>query len=440
MPRKPKKLYLHILPAFVAVAFLALGLVALGGYGFLDRLLLNDQTRNLETQGRILSGEFSFLLSTGRESWVDQRCESLGRETGYRYTVILSDGKVAGDSIIGVAEAENHLERPEVRKALGGEMAVDVRTSRSTGDKYLFVAIPLNSSGPKGVLRIAKPFNAMMAVLRTIYFRFLVGLLIVLGMVLLFSLELARKAARKLARPLQRMVSFLIHVGDDGSPGEEFDETGAPEEYMEVQKAAEGLTNRFKWAIVGSRQREDELRDRASQLDRVAHYDPLTGFPNRTMLYPAIEEAVKRAAEEGGNLAVMFCDLDRFKAVNDTLGHETGDILLQRFAQRMKTVVGGRAMVARLGGDEFCALVENVADREEIASLARNILEGMEQPFVVGDQVLEMTMSIGISLFPSDGTTRQELLHAADMAMYAVKRAGRDGFAFSLEGVGFPAS
>lgn len=433
MSYKPGKLFMHLFPPFLAVAILTLSIVALTGYGFLDRLLMKDEIRDLETQGQILSSEFRFLLSSGRESWIDRRCESLGRKTGYRYTVILPDGWVVGDSILGVPEAENHLERPEVKKALTGAVAGDLRTSRSTGEKYLFVAVPLDPSALRGVLRIARRFDVMTAIVRTTYFRFLMGLLLILGVALLFSLELARKVTRKLVRPLERMVSFLFHVGNDGTAREVFDESGVPAEFKEVQETTEEVLGRLKGTIAGLRQRGDDLRNRANDLDRVAHYDPLTGLPNRAKLYPAMEEAVNRAAEEGSRLAVLFFDLDRFKGVNDTYGHETGDILLQMLAERLKTTVEERGMTARLGGDEFCVLLERIDDRGEVVSLAQSILDETGRPFEIEGHRLEMTISIGISLFPQDGSSRQELLHAADMAMYGVKRAGRAGFAFFRE-------
>lgn len=430
MTRKPKKLYLFLLPTFVAVAFLALGIVALGGYGFLDRLLLGEQEENLETQAKILRDEINYLLLAGRDRLIDERCESLGRETGYRYTVILAGGEVVGDSAVGVAEMDNHLARPEVRKALNGEVAVDMRDSLSTGEKFLFVAVPLNSGDPRGVLRIAKPFDSMMAVLKTAYFRFLSGLLLVLGVALLFSLGFARR----LTRPLERLVGFVRGIGDDGTPVGELDETGFPTEFLDLRDAILTMLGRLKGYIVKLTERGHDLEEKTSKLDRLAHYDPLTGLPNRTMLYPAVEGALSRAREEGTELALLFFDLDRFKEVNDSFGHETGDLLLQAVAERLKTRVGNRVLVARLGGDEFCVLSENATGRDEAIFLARTILQEMERPFEIRSHVLKMTLSIGISLFPGDGETREELLHAADMAMYDAKRNGRGSFAFVCEG------
>ncbi len=402
MTRRPVKLYLYLFPAFSGVALFCLILMGLAAYGLFDRLLTDEETRNLAVQSRILTGEFDYLLSAGKIDLVDDRCDALGKATGYRYTVILRNGNVIGDSAVKAPGMENHLSRPEVQKALQGVPAVDIRESRTTGEAYLYAAVPLDG-GRMGVLRIARPYNQILGVLDTFYFRFLLILLLCLGVALLLSLGLARK----LGRSLQRIVAFVRGVSVDESPLGEVETEGFPFEVVELKDCIVGLLSRFKLKV--------------GRLDRLAHYDSLTGLPNRTRLYQVMEEALKSAGGED-RYAVLFFDIDRFKEVNDTLGHRAGDLLLTEVARRLETLAGEDRILARLGGDEFCGFLKLRHGSGEAREVSRRIDERILTPFRVEGRELVVSLSVGIALFPEDGRTRRELLHAADMAMYEVKR------------------
>jgi diguanylate cyclase (GGDEF)-like protein/PAS domain S-box-containing protein len=160
-----------------------------------------------------------------------------------------------------------------------------------------------------------------------------------------------------------------------------------------------------------------------------ATHDPLTGLPNRTLLFDALEVAVAKARDENAMLALLLMDLDRFKEVNDTFGHHFGDALLRQVAFRLQNQLRGNDMVARLGGDEFAMIVPDTADEHAAALAARRVLNALELPFVVEGQVLDVGASIGIALYPTHGTDVRTLLRGADVAMYQAKE-NQSGYSF----------
>jgi diguanylate cyclase (GGDEF)-like protein/PAS domain S-box-containing protein len=172
------------------------------------------------------------------------------------------------------------------------------------------------------------------------------------------------------------------------------------------------------------------LQDRTSYL---AHHDPLTSLPNRLLFFDQLKHALTLARRRETPFAVLYLDLDGFKAVNDTLGHEAGDTLLAAMAARITDSVRSSDTVARMGGDEFTILLEDLGDRAHAAEVAQLILDKVAEPCLVGATVLTLGASLGISFFPGDGENADELLSAADAAMYAAKRGGKGGFRFASE-------
>ncbi|MGH8738046.1 MAG: putative bifunctional diguanylate cyclase/phosphodiesterase [Burkholderiales bacterium] len=166
------------------------------------------------------------------------------------------------------------------------------------------------------------------------------------------------------------------------------------------------------------RQTEEKLRI-------VATHDPLTALPNRTLLHERLSHALAGAQRHNRPLAVLLVDLDRFKHVNDTLGHEAGDTLLQVAARRLYDCLRETDTIARQGGDEFVVLMDELSDREPIARLSQRILDAMVEPFVIEGEEIHATASIGISVYPDDGRT---LLRNADIALYRAKEKGGNNF------------
>ncbi|MBN2463566.1 MAG: PAS domain S-box protein [Dehalococcoidia bacterium] len=166
------------------------------------------------------------------------------------------------------------------------------------------------------------------------------------------------------------------------------------------------------------------------ELNHIATHDFLTGLPNRVLLQDRLNVGLNQAQRNNANLAVMMLDLDRFKVVNDTLGHSIGDKLLMAAGERLSDIVRKSDTVARVGGDEFLVLLPQIAKIGDATKVARKILEAFGKPFVVDSYQTRVTTSIGIAFYPEDGDDADALLTNADTAMYWVKEHGRDDYAF----------
>jgi diguanylate cyclase (GGDEF)-like protein/PAS domain S-box-containing protein len=173
---------------------------------------------------------------------------------------------------------------------------------------------------------------------------------------------------------------------------------------------------------------ESRLIEKQQNLDHLAHHDQLTGLPNRLFLAAHLPEALQLAANNGQILAVLFLDLDRFKHINDSRGHETGDQLLKAVAQRLRATLRGEDIVVRMGGDEFVVIMKSVRDADDVSEAALRITESLSSPIVIDGRSLITTVSIGVSLYPRDGTDMGELLRHSDTAMYQAKERGRNNW------------
>jgi diguanylate cyclase (GGDEF)-like protein len=176
-----------------------------------------------------------------------------------------------------------------------------------------------------------------------------------------------------------------------------------------------------------------ELRQTQAQMETLAFRDSLTGLSNRRLLSDRVEQAVKMTRREHRKFALLYLDLDGFKRVNDTFGHEAGDLLLKTVANRLRACLRAQDTVARIGGDEFAALLFDVADEAATRIVARKMLDLLRQPIHLPKQQVTVTASMGITILPDDGTGVSELLRKADRAMYRAKSRGRDKFQFFTE-------
>jgi diguanylate cyclase (GGDEF)-like protein/PAS domain S-box-containing protein len=181
------------------------------------------------------------------------------------------------------------------------------------------------------------------------------------------------------------------------------------------------------WAIV--RDLSQTKRDQAN-LDFLAYHDSLTGLPNRSLLQDRLEHALERARRDQHQLALLFIDLDRFKNVNDTLGHHVGDALLQVVARNMETLLRGSDTLARLGGDEFLILLEENASVSNVTIVAEKVMALFAKPLLLQDQEIYITASLGVAIFPQDGDSADTLLKHADLAMFKAKEQGRNTYQF----------
>ena len=191
----------------------------------------------------------------------------------------------------------------------------------------------------------------------------------------------------------------------------------------------------FLWLtlLVVVTQASARLRNQAQAKEELALSDPLTGLPNRAMFQDLVQNTFQQAGRRKKAAAVMLMDLDRFKDVNDTLGHHNGDLLLQRIGSRLDSVLRNTATVARLGGDEFAILLPDIADRQAVIPVVRRVLKVLEEPVVVGGLALQVEASLGVAMFPEHGRTVDAVMRAADVAMYVTKEQ-RSGYEFYDEG------
>lgn len=179
--------------------------------------------------------------------------------------------------------------------------------------------------------------------------------------------------------------------------------------------------------------RDRELRSKQNRLDYLAHHDTLTGLPNRLLFHDRLHHAIQKALRTQQKIGLLFLDLDRFKNINDSLGHQMGDQLLKQVAHRLTNIIRQSDTLARLGGDEFVIALEEDADSRNICAVAQKIIDTLAKVFHIDDNELYITASIGISLFPNNGETVESLMKSADVAMYRAKEKGRNSFQFFTE-------
>jgi diguanylate cyclase (GGDEF)-like protein/PAS domain S-box-containing protein len=197
---------------------------------------------------------------------------------------------------------------------------------------------------------------------------------------------------------------------------------------VEVQRRT--LRSGPSWILVAVARDITERKEAEQRLLKLAHFDTLTGLPNRSQFYDSLGHSLRQAAEHKWSLAVLFLDVDRFKNVNDTLGHTIGDELLRQFSSRLVDCLRVRDTIGRFGGDEFAAILMLPEGAQNAITVVDKIRESLRQPFDLKGHEVTVTASIGIAVFPDDGNDPDTLIQYADTAMYRAKEAGRDAFRF----------
>lgn len=182
------------------------------------------------------------------------------------------------------------------------------------------------------------------------------------------------------------------------------------------------------WALRRTLARHDRME---AEIRRLATHDGLTGLPNRSLFMDRLEQAIRRAQRSGTNVAVIFLDLDNFKAINDSKGHRRGDAVLRLMADRLSGSVRQTDTVARFGGDEFVIVMTDVTDRQDVTALAEKLNQALSQPCPFEGFDVSVQVSIGIALYPDHADELEALLTLADDAMYRTKGHGKGGYRFS---------
>ena len=200
-------------------------------------------------------------------------------------------------------------------------------------------------------------------------------------------------------------------------------------------KQVEGL---YRQSVEAFQVEIEQRRALEQQLEHRAHYDDLTGLPNRPLFFDRLHQTIIRARREGARFALLFIDLDGFKEINDSLGHDAGDDLLVRVSKRLSGCVRESDTVARVGGDEFTVIVGEISFRRHALIVADKVLDVVAKPFNLGSQECLIGASIGIAIYPDDGEDAETILNCADSAMYAIKRQGKNDRTFYSPDMGFP--
>jgi diguanylate cyclase (GGDEF)-like protein/PAS domain S-box-containing protein len=216
------------------------------------------------------------------------------------------------------------------------------------------------------------------------------------------------------------------------------DETYDVKDYQKPQTVVAGLFRKDGYMIyseikvipIGSKDKPDiqiVIRDVTakkqyeSKLEYLAYHDPLTGFKNRRLFSKMVKESMKIAEEEKEQIAILYIDIDKFKSINDTYGHDAGDSLLVQFSERLKSSVREEDELCRVGGDEFLVLLTGIKEKKEIEKITERIHQAFQQPYNINDELLHITSSIGISVFPRHGIDARSLIYHADQALYKAK-------------------
>jgi diguanylate cyclase (GGDEF)-like protein len=262
---------------------------------------------------------------------------------------------------------------------------------------------------------LSYPVRSAFAPMQSIRLRAFAGAAILTGLAGLFGWAVTHK----LLRPLVRLRRHVEDVGA-GQAGIQVFDVDRADEFGHLSRAFYALSQR---------------REKAEQeLHRLATTDALTGINNRRMFDEFFPNVLARAARSGHQVGLAFLDIDHFKAVNDTLGHAAGDAVLVEFARRLTHAVRITDTVARLAGDEFVIVFEHLDATTEANLLGRKILDGMQEPFQIGEVQRIVTTSVGIALTTNANVEMEDVMRAADQALYGVKAAGRNGFAVNHVG------
>jgi diguanylate cyclase (GGDEF)-like protein len=313
--------------------------------------------------------------------------------------------------------------------------------AKDTGERFPAAsanALPRVASVPVGYIRIGMTSERQVAQFR----KHVIGALTVVGLLVVLAIGATLLLTRRLVAPMRRLMRAARAVGsgklDVYVPAHSSDELGL------LTHTFNHMTQRLSesQAEVATYQQtlEDKVTQRTKELEiatahayKLAQHDILTGLPNRSLLNQRLKQILAGAQRDGTHVACLFLDFDHFKRINDTLGHDSGDQLLQAVAQRLTSAVRESDTVARLGGDEFVLILPGLdpahATFETMTVLAR-VRESFLAPFRLSDQVPTLTCSIGVSMYPLDAGDPVSLIKQADTAMYAAKEAGRNAYRF----------
>ncbi|MDH3659613.1 MAG: EAL domain-containing protein [Alphaproteobacteria bacterium] len=383
----------------------------------------------IEHLGKLLFDVTASYLYELRLSDLELIYEDLQRQPDidYVYVVDQDSMKLASGSI-EVGETFLHI----LEDALADEVTKTGEHLRESDENTEHIGLPVKLGTEfLGTVRFGIALDSYHQDLRSVWIRNLVAGMAFVVVGVFLSILVARR--------LTRSLDDFIAMTDRASHGE-LDQSIE----LQTNDELEHLASSFNTMLEG-------LRRSMSEIQQLAYQDKLTSLPNRAWFQEFLKRTIADAVRSGESVALVFLDLDRFKHVNDTLGHHVGDQLLAAFARRLQACIrqsdavavmrspsdpeitheeGPRSAVARLGGDEFTIVLSHLSKSEDVAIVAERIVASLVEPFDLGGEVFLASTSIGIAMFPADGDTPEELLKHADAAMYQAKQAGRNTYCF----------
>jgi diguanylate cyclase (GGDEF)-like protein/PAS domain S-box-containing protein len=204
----------------------------------------------------------------------------------------------------------------------------------------------------------------------------------------------------------------------------------AQKEYFEARVMPTQIKENGIYTVIVIVRDITEMHLSRLKIRHLSTHDSLTDLPNRALLFEQINHSILSAKRDGSKGSLFFIDIDGFKDINDNYSHKIGDLLLKEFAHRLSQITRESDIVGRLSGDEFLLLLENVKEMDDILGVVEKIKIQLSEPFFINNERIDITVSIGIACYPTDGEDADQLIHAADQAMYSVKKSGKDGFTF----------
>ena len=428
---------------------LTVGLIALTAFTITSYYFWQqwrDDQKQLRTQGRIVLSMLSELaapgLATPDKAQIERMIGGIASGGDIAYVAVLDDarnvvaerrfsaklGEAALPTMPGSVNALAHGDTTSVDRSIAGQRYVEL----------LSPVFAKDGASPVGYVRLGLSFERQSQSFRAQ----LLGALTVVGLLVILAVVATLVLTRRLVAPMRRLMRAARAVGsgrlDVYVPAKSSDELGLLTHTFNhmTQRLAESQ------AEVGNYQKtlEEKVTQRTKELEvatahayKLAQHDILTGLPNRSLLNQRLRQILAQAVRDNLQVACLFLDFDHFKRINDTLGHDAGDQLLQSIAQRLTRAVRESDTVARLGGDEFVIVLPQLAAEDgtvEVMAVISRIRDSFKEPFRLSDQIPTLTCSIGVAIFPSDAPDAIELIKQADTAMYAAKESGRNAFRF----------
>jgi diguanylate cyclase (GGDEF)-like protein len=431
---------------------LAIGLIvatALGVAIFLVDQQLRDERGRLRTQGLAVA---AMLAEVADEAITSADMSNVGSVLDG----LASDGDIAYAAVVDlkqralISRGYGDATVPVTKIAPPAEDQVSINETTTAAGRNLEVVMPIHTpprlgSGAAvparsviGYVRLGMSFERGRARMRAN----LIGALSVVALVVVVAIVVTLLLTRRLVAPIRQLMRAARAVGagklDVYVPTKSSDELGLLTHTFNhmTQRLAESQAEVATYQRTLEEKvalRTKELEIATAQAYKLAQHDILTGLPNRALLNQRLKQIVAQASRDNHQVACLFLDFDHFKRINDTLGHDAGDQLLQAVAQRLTSAVRESDTVARLGGDEFVVILPSldpVHAAFEVMTVLTRVRESFLAPFRLGDQTPTLTCSIGVSVYPVDATDPNGLIKQADTAMYAAKEAGRNAYRF----------